>query len=115
MSKAKAKFSDEEIIELRLAYKNKEKPSEIYRTKYSERVKYQSFYNIWCGKRYSHIMPEVFDDRGKRRTKNTKEKVLEIRKVREEEGLTYTQLSEKFDVSRSTIADIITRRTWQNI
>lgn len=115
MSKAKARFSDEEIIELRLAYKNKEKPSVIYKEKYSERVKYQSFYNIWCGKRYAHIMPEVFTDAGTRRVKYSEEIVLEIRKVREEQNLSYDKLSAKFDIPRPTIVDIVKRRTWKNI
>lgn len=115
MSKAKAAFTDEEIKELRLAYKNKEKPSEIYREKYSERVKYQSFYNIWCGKRYSHIMPEVFTKGQKRRTKFTAEQVLEVRRLYKEGNWTHKQLGEKFGMSEPTVADIIKRRTWKHI
>lgn len=53
-----AKLTMEEIKELRIAYKNGESPSKIYKEKYSERLHYNSFLNIWSGKRYKNIMPE---------------------------------------------------------
>ena len=48
--------------------------------------------NIWTGKRYGQIMPEVFEQKN-RHTKLTEEIVKEIRKVRENEKLSYEKLS----------------------
>ena len=59
-------------------------------------------------------MPEVFV-KNKRHTKLTKEKVIEIRKDREELGMTYDALAEKYGVAKATIADIIKRRTWKDV
>jgi hypothetical protein len=46
---------------LRIAYKNGESPSKIYKEKYSERLHYNSFLNIWSGRRYKNIMPDYIE------------------------------------------------------
>ena len=108
-----AKLTEEEVIELRLAYKNKKSPTEIYEKKYKDRLHYNSFLNIWSGRRYSLIMPEVFE-KG-RHTKLTAEKVKAIRKDRETTNLSYNKLAKKYGISKATISDIITRRTWKDV
>lgn len=109
-----AKLTEEEVKELREAYKNKESPTLIYRQKYKDRLHLQSFMNIWTGKRYGQIMPEVFEQKN-RHTKLTEEIVKEIRKVRENEKLSYEKLSQRFNISKATIADIVKNRTWKNV
>jgi len=47
--------------------------------------------------------------------KLTKEQVLEIRRLREEEGYTYNELSQMFPVNTSSVSAIINRRTWRDI
>lgn len=106
-------MSEEEVIELRLAYKNKKSPVEIYNQKFKDRLHYNSFLNIWSGRRYGLIMPEVFE-KG-RHTKLTTDTVKNIRKDKEILKLSYNKLAEKYDISKSTIADIITKRTWKNV
>lgn len=108
-----AKLTEEEVIELRIAYKNHESPTEIYNQKYKDRLHYNSFLNIWTGKRYGLIMPEVFETG--RHTKLTAEIVKQIREDREKLNLSYDKLAKKFNVSRATIADIVKRRTWKNV
>ena len=110
-----ANLTKDEVIELRLAYQNQESPKKIYEQKYKNRITYQAFYNIWTGKRYSNIMPEVIQTG--RHTKMTKEKVLKIRELRKENSLkwTYRTLAKQFQVSESTISDILNYRTWKNI
>lgn len=108
-----AKLTEEEVIELRKAYRDKKSPTEIYNKKYKNRLHYNSFLNIWVGKRYSLIMPEVFQSG--RHTKLTAETVKEIRKDREQTNLSYDKLAEKYEVSKGTIADIIKRRTWKDV
>lgn len=109
-----ASLTKEEVEFLREAYKNHQSPTEIYKNKYENKMHWQSFMNIWTGKRYSSVMPEVFNET-KRKTKLTIEKVKEIRKLRAEENFSYDKLAEMFDVSSSTIADIIRQRTWKNV
>ena len=108
-----AKLTEEEVIELRKAYRDKKSPTEIYNKKYKNRLHYNSFLNIWVGKRYSLIMPEVFQNG--RHTKLTAEIVKQIRKDREQTNLSYDKLAEKYGVSKGTIADIIKRRTWKDV
>lgn len=98
---------------MRKAYRDKKSPTEIYNKKYKDRLHYNSFLNIWAGKRYSLIMPEVFQTG--RHTKLTAEIVKKIRKDREQTKLSYDKLAEKYGVSKGTIADIIKRRTWKDV
>ena len=108
-----AKLTEEEVIELRKAYRDKKSPTEIYNKKYKDRLHYNSFLNIWVGKRYSLIMPEVFQNG--RHTKLTAATVKQIRKDREQTNLSYDKLAEKYGVSKGTVADIIKRRTWKDV
>lgn len=108
-----AKLTEEEVIELRLAYKNKLSPTEIYNKKYKNRLHYNSFLNIWSGRRYSLIMPEVFETG--RHTKLTEDIVKQIRYDREHFNLSYDKLAKKYQISKGTVADIIKRRTWKNV
>ena len=108
-----AKLTEEEVIELRKAYRDKKSPTEIYNKKYKNRLHYNSFLNIWVGKRYGLIMPEVFQNG--RHTKLTAEIVKQIRKDREQTNLSYDKLEEKYGVSKGTISDIIKRRTWKDV
>lgn len=110
---AQAKLTEEEVIELRKAYQRKESPTKIYREKYENIMHYNSFLNIWSGRRYALIMPEVFE-KG-RHTKLNAETVKLIRKDREEINLSYDKLAEKYGISKGTIADIIKKRTWKDV
>ena len=110
----KGKLTIEEIKELRLAYLKGEKPSQVYKEKYSNILTWGGFINIWRGERYKHIMPEVFQNR-KTRYKLTKEQVLEIRKKYNKEKTPYDILAKEYGVYRNTIKDIITYKTWKNL
>ena len=110
---AQAKLTEEEVIELRKAYQRKESPTKIYKEKYVNIMHYNSFLNIWSGRRYALIMPEVFE-KG-RHTKLNAETVKLIRKDREETNLSYDKLAEKYGISKGTIADIIKKRTWKDV
>lgn len=110
---AQAKLTEEEVIELRKAYQRKESPTKLYKEKYEDIMHYNSFLNIWSGRRYALIMPEVFE-KG-RHTKLNAETVKLIRKDREETNLSYGKLAEKYGISKGTIADIINKRTWKDV
>lgn len=108
-----AKLTEEEVIRLRKAYQAKESPTEIYNNEYVDRMHYNSFLNIWSGRRYALIMPEVFENG--RHTKLNAEIVKNIRQDRENEKLSYDKLAVKYGISKGTVADIIKRRTWKNV
>lgn len=109
-----AKMTEEQIIELRKAYQNHQSPTDIYNEKYAERLHYNSFLNIWTGKRYGLIMPEVFQDKG-RHTKLNEQIVRQIKIDRQNTGMSYQNLAKKYNVSKSCIADIIKQRTWKQV
>ena len=112
-----ATLTEEEVVELRKAYQAKQSPTQIFKEKYENKMHWQSFLNIWTGKRYSSVMPEVFEGaQGTgRKTKLTAEIVKEIRKIREETGMSYDKLAQQFNISKATVADLIKRRTWKDI
>ena len=113
LMQAHAALTEQEVIELRKAYKNHESPSKIYREKYQTRMHYNSFLNIWTGQRYKTIMPEVFQT-GKRRTKLTEEIVRSV-KMDRKKGATYQELVDKYGICKSTISDICKERTWKHV
>jgi hypothetical protein len=45
----------------------------------------------------------------------TEPQVLEIRRLRADEGVTYADLAARFDVHLMTIAHVICRRTWRHL
>lgn len=83
----RGELTKEEIIELRIAYKNHESPMKIYNEKYKDRLHKNAFLNIWSGRRYVNIMPEVIETG--RHTKLNEDIVREVRRLRERENLTY--------------------------
>ena len=111
---AHASLTENEVIELRKAYQNKESPTQIYNEKYKDKLHYNSFLNIWTGKRYSSIMPEVFVDKG-RHIKLTPEIVHLIKEDRKNLNLSYQKLADKYNISKATIAGIIQGRTWKDV
>lgn len=59
-----AKLNEEDVKEIRIAYNNHCKQKEVYK-KYKDKITFQSFQNLWQGKSWAHIMPEVFTEENK--------------------------------------------------
>lgn len=115
MSKAKGVLTEEEIRMLRQEYLNHGHPVELYNKYFSDKISsLQAFLNIWCGKRYGYIMPEVFELRTDKHTKLDKQKAHEIKELISKKELTYREIGELYGVSRSTIADIQKGKTWKD-
>lgn len=109
----RGELTEEEIIELRMAYQNHESPMEIYNEKYKDRLHKNAFLNIWSGRRYKNIMPEVIENG--RHTKLNEDIVREVRRLREEENYTYKRIADELNLNKSTVADIVRRRTWKHV
>lgn len=87
-----AKLTEEDVKKIRIAYNNHRRQKEVYE-EYKDIITFQSFQNVWQGRSWSHIMPEVFTEENKQYYKTeqnkgeqgtgakfTNEEVLNIRK-----------------------------------
>ena len=61
----RSKLSTEDIIVIRKAYNDHKPQKDIYEM-FKDRVSFAHFQNIWQGRVWSHVMPEVFTDENKR-------------------------------------------------
>lgn len=113
LMRARMELSEEEIIKIREAYSRKESPKEYYEKHYKDKMHYNSFLNIWSGRKYKYIKPELIETG--RHTKLNAELVKQIRKERQETNLSYQKLADKYKISKATIADIINYRTWKEV
>lgn len=68
-----AKLTEADVIKIRLAYKNHQKQKEVYED-YKDRITFQSFQNLWQGRSWGHVMPEVFTDENKQYYKTEQSK-----------------------------------------
>lgn len=109
MCMAKAGMTKEEVIQLRIAYKNHESPVEIYNIYYKDRCHFNAFLNIWAGQRYKHILPGYIETG--RRTKHGDELVQQIRTDYATGQYTYKQLGEKYNIPEGTIGNIMNEVT----
>ena len=64
INNGRAKLTEEDIKEIRQAYADHKKQKDVYE-KYKEIVSFGHFQNIWQGRIWSHIMPEVFTEENK--------------------------------------------------
>lgn len=60
----KAKLTEQDVIEIRKAYNNHLKQKDVYE-KYKDIISFSYFQNLWQGRSWSHVMPEVFTEENK--------------------------------------------------
>ncbi len=60
----RAKLTEQDVIEIRKAYANHLKQKDVYE-KYKDIISFGYFQNLWQGRSWSHIMPEVFTKENK--------------------------------------------------
>ena len=68
-----AKLTEEDVINIRKAYNNHYKQREVYED-YKDKITFQSFQNLWQGRSWAHIMPEVFTEENKQYYKTEQSK-----------------------------------------
>lgn len=118
----------DEVVELRKRYAAGEYWKDVYQ---DYKDKYQnewSFWNVYNGKSYKLVMPEVFTDQAKSlhhglskkgskngRAKLTEEDVLTIRKMHDD-GFSNSELYRLYpQVTTTSIRDIINKKTWRHL
>ncbi len=60
----RAKITEQDVISIRIAYNNHLKQKDVYK-QYKDIISFGHFQNIWQGKSWGHIMPEVFTKENK--------------------------------------------------
>lgn len=123
-----SKLEYDDVVDLRERYKKGEYWKDVYQLYKDKYTNEMSFWNIYNGKTYSLIMPEVFNNENKKRhssmktsgTRNPKAKLTEedVKTIRylHSMGVSNKELYEKYSqVSATSIRDIINYKTWKNI
>ncbi len=60
----KAKLTEQDVIRIRQAYANHERQKDVYE-EFKDKISFGYFQNLWQGRSWSHIMPEVFTSKNK--------------------------------------------------
>ena len=118
----------DEIVSLRERYANGEYWRDVYKDyKWAYKNEW-SFYNVYTGRSYKFIMPEVFTEENKKKhhgktkqgaknpkAKLTEEQVIKIRQLHKD-GVSNSELYKAFpQVSSTSIRDIINGKTWKHL
>lgn len=91
-SNPNSKLTEKDVISIRKAYSQHLKQKEVYKN-FQDKITFQYFQNLWQGRAWPHIMPEVFTEENKKyyindnsrgesgsSSKFTNEEVLSLRK-----------------------------------
>lgn len=119
----------DEVIDLRTQYNNKIYWRDAYAKYKNKYANEWDFWNVYNGNRYKLVMPEVFTEENKHyhsglaksgelngRAKLTKQDVIEIRRLHEEEKISNQELYKLYpQVSTTSIRNIINYKTWINL
>lgn len=123
----RSKLTEKDIIKIRTAYANHEKQQDVYQD-YKDVISFGYFQNLWQGRSWSHIMPEVFTEENKKyyiyenskgekgsSAKFTDEEVIQIRKryVKESAKTIYEDYKER--VSYQTLQQILWGRYYSDL
>ena len=123
----KSKLTEQDIIKIRIAYANHKKQKEIYE-EYKDIISFSYFQNLWQGRSWKHIMPEVFTEENKKyyiyqnsngsngaSAKFTDEEVINIRKRYEKDSAKEIYQDYKERVSYKTFQALLWGRTYKNL
>lgn len=122
-----SKLEYDEVVELRNKYANGVYWKDAYKD-YADKYAEASFWNLYNGKSYKLVMPEVFTLENKKihtslskqginngRSKLTIEDVKNIRRLHKE-GVTNAELYKMYpQVSTTSIRDIFNYKTWKSV
>lgn len=123
----RSKLTEKDIIKIRTAYANHERQQDVYQN-YKDIISFGYFQNLWQGRSWSHIMPEVFTEENKKyyiyenskgdkgsSAKFTNEEVLQIRQRYVKESAKAIFEDYKDRVSYQTLQQILWGRYYSNL
>ena len=121
------KITENDVIEIRKAYAAHKKQKDIYEF-YKDKISFSYFQNLWQGKSWTHIMPEVFTKENKEyyiyqnsngsngaSAKFTDEEVINIRKRYEKESAKQIYQDYQERVSYQTLQALLWGRSYKNL
>lgn len=116
-----AKLTEKDVIFCRQEYAKGSHSKDIYNKYYSNIITYGGFQNMWHGRTWKHILPEVFEKRQNTRQKITEEDILDIR-IKYYQGVPIKEINILYEnkYSQSTILHAINDKDfypelWPNI
>lgn len=111
-----AKLTKSEVEFCRLKYSEGCKCQDIYQQYFSDKITLSGFKNMWFGRSWKNIMPEVFENNPNPRRKITDEDILDIR-TKFFQGMLVSEIDElyKDKYSHATISQIINNKRFTNI
>lgn len=123
----RSKLTEEDVVEIRKAYNNHLKQKDVYK-KYEDKISFGYFQNLWQGRSWAHIMPEVFTEENKKyyiyqnskgqngaSAKLTDEEVLLIRKRYVNETAKSIYVDYKDKMSFQTLQQILWGRYYSHL
>lgn len=121
------KLEYDEVVALRQKYQQGIYWKEAYKDYQKQYPNEWDFWNVYNGNRYKLVMPEVFSEQNKKlhssfsnhsgenngRAKLTKEDVIKIRFLKEQENYTNSEIYKLYpQVSTTSIRNILNYKTW---
>ena len=116
----RARLTEQDVVIIRQAYNNHKKQKEIYE-QFKEKTTWSNFQNVWQGRNWTYIMPEVYTEENKNwyKTQNsigengtsaifTNEQVLQYRKK-------YVNMTAKEIYEKEQLQEKITYTSFQKI
>lgn len=127
----RAKLTEQDVINIRIARKNKESRSLVYE-KYKDKLTFLSFVNVWQGVNWKHIMPEIYtpeylakENRGKERSRGERNvnskltekdvSIIRQRKINGEIAIKVYQDYKDIIHSTSTFYNVWNNKTWKHV
>lgn len=127
VNNGRSKLTEQDVIKIRKAYNNHQKQKDVYE-EYKDIISFGYFQNLWQGRSWSHIMPEVFTKENKEyyiyqnsnggngaSAKFSNEEVIKIRQryVTESAKQIYKDYSDR--VSYQTFQAMLWGRSYKNL
>ena len=113
-----AKLTEEQVRQCRVWYAQGRRSRDVYENEpgYKEKVAYSGFQNMWHGRTWKHIMPEVFENKIYKKRKLNDEQILKIRELWFQ-GVSVSELADMFKeiCSHTTISDIVNNKRFSEI
>ena len=123
------KLTEQDIINIRIRYSNKERKQEVY-LDYKYRIGESGFGKIWKGETWKNIMPEIYTEENKQfhkhntantgssngRARLTETEVYEIR-LRRKNGEKLSDVYQEYSdrMTYKSFANVWTYQNWKNI
>ena len=123
----RSKLTEEDVRKIRVAYNNHLKQKDVYK-EFENIITFNNFQNIWQGRSWSHIMPEVFTEENKEyymyknscgsngiKAQFSDKEVIEIRKRYVNESANEIYKDYKYRVKYQTFQAILWGRSYKNL